>query len=186
MARKGTHAYTEADLLALLASRQDTRLTLPVPSIAVPRTERTQHEIQADPYRSKTERRFAMERLAIWQDVGRIQAWRYEPVRLWLRPQMSYTPDFLVQREPTPQPCLFTHGMTLSLTPDFVHTYLDRGQWNTGAFVFYEVKASLIYEPRRALDRLKMAAHLYPMFHFTLAQWDSKRQEWYEKVITAS
>jgi hypothetical protein len=49
-----------------------------------------------DRYRSQTERRYAT-LLEHWEQSGEVAAWYYEPVKgLYLAPQLSYTPDFLV------------------------------------------------------------------------------------------
>lgn len=87
---------TEAELRSMLA-RGDARIIEAEhpwrrpPSVA-PAIDWRPH----DRYRSKTERRFALEVLAPWQHAAIIQAWQYEPCKgLWLAERTSYTPDFL-------------------------------------------------------------------------------------------
>lgn len=137
------------------------------------------HKNTGPRYRSKTEARFA-EELTRREAMDECKAWWYEPVRLWLRPGMSFTPDFVVQ-EARPNLLTFTPGMPATLSPALAR---DLGDGHAGALICYEVKASLVYEQRRAYDRLKMAAHLYPMFEFRVAQWDRKRHAWNEREVT--
>jgi hypothetical protein len=131
-------------------------------------------------YRSKTEARFAAE-VEQRQRLGDIKAWWHEALRLWLVPGLSYTPDFLVQTKG--YDCLpFSAEMPLTLNPAMAAMLYRYDVWG---LCLYEVKASQghVHEPRRALDRLKMAASLYPMFAFRLAQWDRKRHDWTDRRL---
>jgi hypothetical protein len=58
-----------------------------------------------DRYRSKTERRYAQTILDIGIASGILRDYWYEPMKgLWLAPETTYTPDFLVQYTDTRQP----------------------------------------------------------------------------------
>ena len=52
-------------------------------------------KIKLSQFRSNTEREYA-EMLAIQKLNGEIRDWRYEPIRLKLAEQTTYTPDFMV------------------------------------------------------------------------------------------
>lgn len=90
-----TTRWSEADLQRLLAARAaekggsaPVRDATRAPPLSMPPS--------TDRYRSTTERRFALEVLALWQHDGIIQEWHYAPMKgLWLAERTSYTPDFL-------------------------------------------------------------------------------------------
>jgi hypothetical protein len=72
-------------------------LSVTIPSPALPQGHLPPPAPDARPrYRSKTEARYA-DYLTACQYAGTIEAWWYEPLRLWLAPKTTYTPDFLIQ-----------------------------------------------------------------------------------------
>jgi hypothetical protein len=95
---RSLHGYTEEQWMAYLHR----------PQVVVPARVAAAHSLPAslpaartpqplDRYRSKTERLYA-QRLAVYQYDGLIKRWWYEPAKgLYLAPQTSYTPDFLIE-----------------------------------------------------------------------------------------
>lgn len=135
---------------------------------------------QVPRYRSKTEARYAQQ-LAFQQSLGQITTWWYEPLGLWLAPGMRYTPDFLTQGG-AGATLHFAAKMPVTLSPAFAASLVHLAG---AGLTCIEVKPSAghVFEPRRALDRLKMAASLYPMFVFRVAQWDRTRHHWTETPV---
>ena len=110
---------------------------------------------QTDRFRSDTERRYAAV-LEAQRLRGEIVDWRYEPMKgLYLGPDSSYTPDFLV---------IFT---------------IPGASWCT--YEFHEVKGGHIWPKDR--EKLKWAATAYPWFTFYLCQW--KEQQWHITQVPA-
>lgn len=137
--------------------------------------------VRSPRYRSKTEARYAAY-LDLQQIHGQITAWAYEPVRLWLAPGLRFTPDFCVQKGNILDLLPWTTEMPVTLSPAFAAAMADL---DSVGLTCIEVKASVshVFEPSRALDRVKMAAHLYPMLTFVVAQWDRKRHDWTERML---
>jgi len=133
---------------------------------------------------SKTERRYG-QWCDVWQSTGEIVAWWHEPLACVLGPKFTYTPDFLVQLDGDPLTCFEDHG-GLALTPEFMTRFCDMTLLTACGLMCVEVKASFVFEERRAYDRLKTAARLFPMLRFCVVQWQSKQQTWKERVIPAA
>jgi hypothetical protein len=109
----------------------------------------------AAPYRSKLEAKYASH-LEMLRIAGKIQEWRYEPIRLRLAKLTTYTPDFLLL------------GDTGDL---WSQSFTDVGSFSTH-MVFVEVKGS--WKAKGAAvsrNKLKIAAEMYPWFHFTAATY---------------
>lgn len=162
----------------VISPHPDLRTHMPPPGATVPMKQASPYA----PYKSRTEQRFA-QWLAVQTPTEEIGTWDYQPIRLWLAPQTTYTADFVVQRGE--QDALqFEPGVSILLTPTLAVQLLPPP---FSALTFYETKASTghVYEASRAYDKLKVAAHLYPCFTFRLAQWDRPRAMWYIRTIPA-
>jgi hypothetical protein len=129
---------------------------------------------------SKTELRYAT-LLELAQHEGRIKAWWPCPLRLWIAPAMSYTSDFLTQAR-GPDVLSFPVSQPITLSPAFAESLCRFGSYG---LTLIEVKHTFMFDRRRALDRLKTAAGLYPMLRFKLCIWDAKRQTFVEQEIPA-
>jgi len=176
-------AMTEADAIAH-AQRHglalDPALTVrPVPAPAT-------HDIQATPARkparkvSKTEQRYATI-LEVARHEGHIKAWWPCPLRCWIAPGMSYTADFLTQAR-GPDVLTFAASQPITLSPAFAESLCRFGSYG---LTLIEVKHTFMFDQRRALDRLKTAASLYPMLRFKLCTWDTQQQRFLEQEIPA-
>lgn len=176
---------TEADAIAH-ATRHglplDAALTVP-PRPGWPQTTPSAELIdRAPPSRriSKTEQRYAQV-LDVAQHEGRIKAWWPCPIRCWIAPGMSYTADYLTQAS-GPDVLTFLPSQPVTLSPAFAASLCRFGAYG---LTLIEVKHTLMYGDHRALDRLQVAASLYPMLCFRLARWDAKRQTFHEKEVPA-
>ena len=129
---------------------------------------------------SKTERRYG-QWCEVWVNTGTIAAWWHEPCTFDLGLN-RYTPDFLVQVEGDPLTCFADHG-GLSLTPEFTARFCDTTLLRDCGLMCIEVKASFVFEERRAYDKLYSAARLFPMFTFSVVQWQAKERRWRARSI---
>lgn len=129
---------------------------------------------------SKTELRYATV-LEVAQHEGHIKAWWPCPLRLWVAPAMSYTADFLTQAR-GPDVLTFPASQPITLSPTFAESLCRFGSYG---LTLIEVKHTFMFDKRRALDRLKTAASLYPMLRFKLCTWDTKRQAFVEQEMPA-
>lgn len=133
-------------------------------------------------YRSKTEEWY-VQYLSMKQATGAIVGYWYEPLCLWLAPQLTYTPDFLTQATGQPWECWQERGV-LRITPVFLTACMDLAPLKEVGLTLWEVKNKrYVFEQTRAYDRLKMAAKLYPMFQFGVALWDSATSTWSERYV---
>jgi hypothetical protein len=129
---------------------------------------------------SKTEQRYATV-LDVAKHEGHIKAWWHHPWKLWIAPGLSYEPDYVSQgRGLELLPLLQSQPVTLS--PALTAAVCRFGSYGVTCI---EVKHTFMFDKRRALDRLKTAASLYPMFRFKLCTWDTKRQTFIEEEIPA-
>lgn len=144
-------AWTEDEYAALLARGQVREVGAKGPRMDQGRLRTFRGTKDADGvkdrFRSQTERRYAAY-LDGEVNAGMVDRWYYEPFKgLYLAPETSYTPDFLI-------------------------SYCD----GTQGLVFHEVKGAFIRQ--KDWIKLKMAAVLYPVFPFVLAQWKDGAWRW--------
>jgi hypothetical protein len=129
---------------------------------------------------SKTEQRYATV-LDVAKQEGHLKAWWPCPLRLWIAPRMSYTADFLTQAR-GPDVLTFPASQPITLSPAFAESLCRFGSYG---LTLIEVKHTFMFDHRRALDRLKTAASLYPMVRFKLCTWDTQQQRFLEQEIPA-
>jgi len=165
-----TYAETQTavDLMALPHA-------LPRPGAAL-----VEHVVKPGRKVSKTEQRYAGV-LEVAQHDGQIKAWWHHPLKLWIAPAMSYEPDYVSQGgglEVLP----FLPSQPITLSPAWTAAVCH---FRVFQLTCIEVKYSWMFDRRRALDRLKTAASLYPQLRFRLAVWDRQQQRFLEQEIPA-